>query len=678
MPELAATPWRPIRTELPAPALTTMLFTVVIVSALYFGREVLVPIALALLMSFALAPLVRLLQGWRIPRMFAVIFVVLIAFAAVFSLGALMVSQVNQLASDLPRYQSTLREKIQSLRGAAAGTGTLERASEVLQNLSSELDKPTASRSSTALPASPATSPARPIPVEVKQPDPGALQTLVALITPLIHPLATTGIVVIFVIFILMQRQDLRNRLVRLAGSQDLQRTTAALDDAGQRLSRLFLTQLGLNAAYGLVVGLGLWFIGVPSAPLWGMLAMILRFVPYIGAVISAIFPLILAAAVGPDWGMVLWTGALFLVLEPVVGQIIEPLLFGHSTGLSPVAVIASATFWTWLWGPVGLILATPLTICLVVLGRHVDRLSFLDVMLGDQPALSPAELVYQRMLARDPVEAAEQAQKFLKDKPLIAYYDEVLVEGLRLAQADAERGLLNDERMSHIRDAVAEIVDDLGGHEDKVEPVPQAGDNADSDAASSPLAQLDKAEEQSGPLERQLPEKWRTGKPVLCIPGLGLLDETIALMLAQLVERQGIGARAEQADALSMSRIFSLDTKDVALVCLCYVENVTSAQIRYAIRRLRRKAPNAFILVSLLGAADGVDDAVREFANVGLVKRSLAETVEKILEESSTLTKAPGKVESDLPSENTAVQNDRGNSFGIAREDAKQHAMIS
>ena len=678
MPELAATPWRPIRTELPAPALTTMLFTVVIVSALYFGREVLVPIALALLMSFALAPLVRLLQGWRIPRMFAVIFVVLIAFAAVFSLGALMVSQVNQLASDLPRYQSTLREKIQSLRGAAAGTGTLERASEVLQNLSSELDKPTASRSSTGLPASTGTSPARPIPVEVKQPDPGALQTLVALITPLIHPLATTGIVVIFVIFILMQRQDLRNRLVRLAGSQDLQRTTAALDDAGQRLSRLFLTQLGLNAAYGLVVGMGLWFIGVPSAPLWGMLAMILRFVPYIGAVISAIFPLILAAAVGPDWGMVLWTGALFLVLEPVVGQIIEPLLFGHSTGLSPVAVIASATFWTWLWGPVGLILATPLTICLVVLGRHVDRLSFLDVMLGDQPALSPAELVYQRMLARDPVEAAEQAQKFLKDKPLIAYYDEVLVEGLRLAQADAERGLLNDERMSHIRDAVAEIVDDLGGHEDKVEPVPQAGDNADSDAASSPLAQLDKAEEQSGPLERQLPEKWRTGKPVLCIPGLGLLDETIALMLAQLVERQGIGARAEQADALSMSRIFSLDTKDVALVCLCYVENVTSAQIRYAIRRLRRKAPNAFILVSLLGAADGVDDAVREFANVGLVKRSLAETVEKILEESSTLTKAPGKVESDLPSENTAVQNDRGNSFGIAREDAKQHAMIS
>jgi hypothetical protein len=544
--------------------------------------------------------------------------------------------------------------------------------------LSSELDKPAPSRPAIGVPNG-AGAPDKPIPVEVKQPDPGALQTLVALITPLIHPLATTGIVVIFVIFILMQKQDLRNRLVRLAGSQDLQRTTAALDDAGQRLSRLFLTQLGLNAAYGVVVGLALWFIGVPSAPLWGMLAMILRFVPYIGAIISAIFPLILAAAVGPDWTMALWTGALFLVLEPAVGQVIEPLLFGHSTGLSPVAVIASATFWTWLWGPVGLILATPLTICLVVLGRHVERLSFLDVMLGDKPALSPAELVYQRLLARDPVEAAEQAQKLLKHKPLVAYYDEVLVEGLRLAQADAERGLLDDDLKVRIRDAVAEIVDDLGDHKDKVAVAPEL---EDSDDATTPLAQLDQAEKSPSPPMQELLPQWRTPKPVLCIPGLGLLDETVALMVAQLVERQGIGARAEQADALSMARVFSLDTKEVALVCLCYVENATSAQVRYAVRRLRRKAPNAFILVALVGGTDNLDEqAVREFANVELVKRSLADTVEKILERSSASVKATGAVsgggESDSPSENAMVQNDRGNCFGIPREDLKTHAMI-
>src|SRR5207342_1633628 len=221
-------------------------------------------------------------------------------------------------------------EKIQSLRGAATGTGTLERASEVLQDLSRELDKPNRSTSISA-PATPDAS-NRPIPVEVKQPDPGALQTLVALISPLIHPLTTTGIVIIFVIFILMQSQDLRNKMIRLAGARDLQRTTAALDDAGQRLSRLFLTQLVLNAAFGLIIGAGLWIIGVPSAPLWGMLAMILRFVPYIGALISAIFPLILAAAVGPDWTMVFWTAALFLVVDPIVGHVIEPIFIGQST----------------------------------------------------------------------------------------------------------------------------------------------------------------------------------------------------------------------------------------------------------------------------------------------------------------------------------------------------------
>ena len=458
------------RLPVPGSALTTVLLAVVVVVALYFGREVLVPIALAVLMSFVLAPPVRRLQDWYVPRILAVLLVVLVAFAAIFSLGGLMVSQVNRLATDLPRYQATLREKIESLRGAAAGTGTLERASDVLRDLSKELDKPRGNMAPPTPLAIDASPSGKPIPVEVKQPDPGALQTLVSLISPLVYPLATTGIVIIFVIFILLQRQDLRNRLVRLAGSGDLQRTTAAMDDAGQRLSRLFLTQLALNAGFGLVIGTGLWFIGVPSAPLWGMLAMILRFIPYIGAVISAIFPLVLAAAVGPGWTMVLWTAALFLIVEPIVGQVVEPLLYGHSTGLSPVAVIASATFWTWLWGPIGLVLATPLTICLVVVGRHVDRLKFLDVMFGDRPALTPPELVYQRMLAGDPVEAAEQAQKFLKERPLIAYYEEVLIGGLKLAHADAKRGLLDDERLQRIRDATAEIVDDLSAHEDSLE----------------------------------------------------------------------------------------------------------------------------------------------------------------------------------------------------------------
>ena len=602
----------------------SILVGIAVVAALYFGREVLVPLALAVLLSFVLSPLERLLQRCYFPRSLAVIAVALVAFAAIFGLGALMVSQINELAKDLPHYQTTLAKKIESLRSAAAGSSTMERASEALHDLSTEIDKPKGNPSPSMRNGMEPNN--KPIPVEVRQPDLGALQMLTAFITPLIHPLATTGIVAIFVIFILLQHQDLRNRLVRLAGAQDLQRTTAAIDDAGERLSRLFLTQLGLNAGFGFVIGTGLWIIGVPSAPLWGILAMILRFVPYIGALISAIFPLILAAAAGPGWIMVLSTVALFLVVELVAGQIIEPLVYGHSAGLSPVAVIASATFWTWLWGPIGLILATPLTICLVVLGRHVDQLKFLDIMFGDEPPLKPAELIYQRMLARDPVEAAEQARAFLREKPLAAFYDDVLLEGLRLAQADAERGLLDEERTQGIRDAVAEIVDDLSGHEDKDEVILQ--DEAPK-LGESPLAQLDKIA--SRPKLGLLRERWRTEKPVLCIPGLGLLDEAAAMMIAQLLERQGIGARVEQADALSMSRISGWDTKGTAVVCLCYVGNASPAQIRYATRRTRRKNPDIAILVALLGDSEEItSQALSE--NTEFSQHSLRATIEKII----------------------------------------------
>lgn len=608
-----------------------LIFGIVIIASLYFGREVLVPIALAVLMSFVLAPPVRLLQGWRVPRSLAVVVVAAVAFAAIFSLGGLMVVEVNQLATDLPRYQSTLHEKIQNLRGATAVTGTLERASQVLQELNSELNRPKRS----APGSSPLTPPGGPssdsIQVEIAQPSSSALQTLGAIITSLVSPLTTSGIVVIFVIFILAQRQDLRNRLVRLAGSRDIQRTTAAFDDAAQRLSRLFLTQVALNAGFGLVVGAGLWIIGVPSAPLWGMLAMIFRFVPYIGPLISAIFPLILAAAAATGWAMVLWTAVLFVIVETIAGQLVEPLAYGHSSGLSPTAVITSATFWTWLWGPIGLILATPLTICLVVLGRHVDRLGFLTVILGDQPALMPAELVYQRMLAKDPVEASEQARMFLREKPLLAYYEDVLLEGLKLAAADAERGLLDPERTLLIRDAVAEIVDDLSDHKDSPEPVREAVTEA---GEHTPVDQINKAGEFLRDTTQELTQQKRNGKPVLCIPGLGLLDEALALIVTQLLERRGVGARAEEAGALSKSRISSWDTKDVALICLCYMETPTPAQIHYAVRRLRRKAPTAIIFIALIGGTSAVDDedVIRALVNVDLVKASLHATVERIL----------------------------------------------
>src|SRR6202521_2152569 len=441
---------------------------------LYFGREIIIPIALAILLSFVLAPLVGLLQRMRVPRGLAVVSVVVIAFALIFAMGSLLASQLTQLAGDLPRYQSTISEKIQLFRETTAGRGTLERASGMLKDLSKELDKPkdAASTLGTGTSLTPKTSaPLAPVPVEVRQPDPGALESLQSLISPLLHPLATTGIIVIFVIFILLQREDLRNRLIRLAGSHDLQRTTAALDDAAARLSRLFLIQLLLNGTFGIIIGTGLWVVGVPSAILWGILAAVLRFVPYIGAAIAAAFPLALAIAVDPTWSMLLWTLALFLVVEPIVSQVIEPMVYGQSTGLSPVAIVVSATFWTALWGPIGLVLATPLTVCLVVLGRHVERLEFLDVIFGDRPALSPSEMFYQRMLAGDPTEAAGKAEEFLKEKSLSSYFDEVALKGLQLAQVDAKRGTLDQARMTGIRDTITEFANDLSDQDDRLPP---------------------------------------------------------------------------------------------------------------------------------------------------------------------------------------------------------------
>ncbi|MFC7554050.1 AI-2E family transporter [Pseudoroseomonas wenyumeiae] len=253
--------------------------------------------------------------------------------------------------------------------------------------------------------------------MEVHQPQPTPLEMVKTYLSPVLSPLAHIGIILIVTIFVLLQREDLRDRLIRLFGSSDLHRTTVAMDDAAYRLSRYFLTQVAINASFGFIIGLGLMIIGLPSPILWGILAGLLRFVPYVGAILGALLPVALAAAVDPGWSMMIWTAALFLAIEPVIGHIIEPLAYGHSTGMSPVSVVLAAIFWSWIWGPIGLLLSTPLTLCLVVLGRHIDRLEFLDVILGDRPALTPVENFYQRTLAGDPDEAQEQAELLLKDR---------------------------------------------------------------------------------------------------------------------------------------------------------------------------------------------------------------------------------------------------------------------
>jgi predicted PurR-regulated permease PerM len=623
----------PAQIKLTQPRGTTLInmgVAALIIAGLYFGRDILVPVALAVLLSFVLAPFVSRLQSFRLPRVAAVLTVVILGFAIIFSLGGLMVTQASRLAEALPGYETTLRNKIETLRGiTGGGTGTLQRASEVLSDLKTELQSTKAGSPANTTVLQPSDS--KPIPVEVRQPDPGALSTLVAIIAPLISPLTTTGIVVIFVIFILLQRQDLRSRFVRLAGSDDMQRTTAALDEAGERLSRLFLTQIAFNAAFGVTIGIGLQLIGVPSAPLWGLVAMILRFVPYIGAFISAIFPLILAAAVGSGWEMLLLTMVLFVALELLAGQVLEPVIFGHSSGLSPVAIIVAASFWTWLWGPVGLVLATPLTICLVVVGRHVDRLQFLDIMLGDQPALTPPQLVYQRMLAGDPIEAAEQAREYLKAASLEDYYDSVLTGGLGLAAADDRLGHLDAERLDRITATVRDLVDDLDGHED-VRVV-----EAPSSDVVSPLASLVDAE--SDVDETTIPRVWQAPRSILCIPGFSKLDEAASIVLAQLLRRRGYGASAEQYDAMSVAKFFSLDLAGTELVCICYANRPSSAKLHYAVRRLTKKTKSAYVMALFLGPAA---DEWEKVPGLSAVTKTFATAIETIEQQAEQVHSAP------------------------------------
>jgi predicted PurR-regulated permease PerM len=555
---------------------------VVVVAVLYFTREILVPIALAVLLSFVLAPLVKFLQSLKIPRSLAVIGAVTSALAVALSLATMVMIEGNQLANDLPRYQSTLTDKIHNLRDAIGRAGLLN-ASSMLKTLDKELksqDGGEAPLTTPSLSQSPASR--IPIPVEVHQPDPGASETLVAMLTPLAVPFTTTGIVVIFLIFFLFQREDLRNRFIRLAGSDDLERTTAALDDAGRRLGKLFVTQLALNAVFGAVIGLGLAIIGVPSASLWGLLATILRFVPYIGAMLAAALPIALAAAVGSDWTMAIWTIALFAVVELVTGQIVEPLVCGRSAGLSPVAIVVAASFWTWLWGPLGLLLSTPLTLCLVVLARHVERLRFIDVLLGDQPALTPQQAAYQRMLTGDPIEAIEQARSFLKEGTIHDYYDQILLGALRLAQADAALGRLDDARLENIHQTVSEIIEDLAAHKGANKTV-----SRDAKTTKGRVVNIDAR---------------KFGKSVFCIPGLGRLDDCAALVVADTLKRQGISARTTGATT-------AIEADDAETICVCFLEDVSEARTDFTIRKLSRQAPSAQVVVCLLGQMPGSPD---------------------------------------------------------------------
>jgi predicted PurR-regulated permease PerM len=570
----------------PSTIVGTVVIGAVVIVALYFGRDVFVPMALAILLSFALAPAALLLRRCRFGRVPSVVAVVIVTFIAISGVGVLIGNQFSYLADNLPQYQYNITEKIHSLRGAATNGSLVQRITTMFRDLDKEISKPN-DKPADSGPRTPprAAQPQAAAPPEVHQPNLAPMQLAQEVVGPLLQPLATAAIVVVLLIFLLLQREDLRDRFIRLAGARDLRRTTEALDDAGHRLSRYLLMLTVINASFGLWIGTGLWLAGLPDAVLLGVLSALLRFIPYVGPIAAAAIAGAIAIAVDPGWSMLLYVLGLFAITEPIVGQTIEPWLYGRSTGLSGVAVVVAAAFWTLLWGPVGLLLSTPLTMCLVVLGRHVEHLEFLAVLLGDQPALAPEQSFYQRVLAGDPDEAAHQAEEFLKDRPLSAYYDQVAIKGLALAQLDVNRGVLDHGQRLMLKAAIDEIIDDLSGHADIS--MPSAEDEESVVTALAPV--LSSAELAPG---------WG-GSAVLCVAGRGPLDEASAAMLAQLLALHGINTRVVSHEAVSATGINELDVADVRMACICYLEPGSFGNARYLVRRLRRRSPKAEIIAA-------------------------------------------------------------------------------
>ncbi len=573
---------------------SALIVAAIIVAVLYIGQPILQPLVIAGLLAFILSPLIRRLRRWGLWRTPAVLLTVLSALAALVLVSTTIVVQITELANELPKYQTNLGEKVRALGGSSFTSSALNRASASLKDLEKQISRP-----------QDAATTAKPLPVEVHQPEPRGIEALFALVKPLMAPLATTGLVVLFLFFILLQREDIRDRFIRLAGSADLQRTTIALDDAAHRLSRFFLAQTLLNVSFGVVIGLGLWVIGIPNPALWGILAAVMRFVPYIGGFIAAFFPLLLATAIDPGWTMVALTAGLFLITEPLAGHVVEPILYGQHTGLSPVAVVVATLFWTMLWGPVGLLLATPLTVCLVVLGKHIKPLSFIEILLGDEPALEPEESFYQRLLAGDANEAADQAEQQLKKMALSDYYDAVPMKALLLAQIDAAHGKLPRETQTDIRDTVEEIVEDL---EEFADETPQPT-KSDTKKEAARKAEADKtgievvAEATQPPVpvlgRSQLRDAWQLPHPVLCIPSRSALDESACLLLAQLLEKHGVGAWVQPFAEVATPKTLRIAATNAPVVFLSYFGTESKpAPVRYLVRRLKRLMPDAKFMV--------------------------------------------------------------------------------
>lgn len=586
----------------------TVLILIGVAFLLRVGQEIFVPLALSLLLSFTLAPIVSFLRKRSVPKILAVILAVISAFCAIAVFSFIVATQVANLAENIPTYQRNIVSKVQVLAQAGSGSGVLEHLSKVVEKMGAEIQTRATESQDMAAPEVPVREP---MPVEIiSRTNP--LQTLGNLILPLISPFATAGLVIVLVVFMLLEREDLRDRFIRLVGLSDLHRTTAALQDAGKRVGKYLLMQLVVNALYALPITIGLWVLGIPNAILWGLLTLVLRFVPYIGPVIGMILPLFLALAIAPGWSLVAWVAALFVTTELISNNVVEPWLYGAHTGLSPLAIIVSAIFWSWLWGPIGLMLSTPLTVCLVVLGRHVPQFGFLDVLLGNEPVLELHEKLYQRLLAGDPNEATDNAEEYLKQEYLVDYYDKVGLPALLLGEMDRQRGVMSESQIELFSSSSLMLVDNLSDIADEEE------NEEETEATEGLITSVD---------EIDLPDG--RGQSVLCIGGRGAIDDAASAMLAQIIEIQGATVSSASYGDLAgrASQKLSLDGIDTAVVS--FLNGNSKSHARQIIRRLKRIKP-AMRVGILIPTANGQIYAQIDAADISadFITTSLNEAV--------------------------------------------------
>ncbi len=563
------------------PIAVGLLSTALIIAGLYFGRQILVPLALAFFLGFVLDPFVVRLKRLGIPRPVAVVGVVSLALAAVVGSGFLLTQQARSVSAQLPTYRSNIQHKLRDFRATLSGPGIFDGAVTTFDAVRQVAEEQAGTSGPTRRRAEPQL-------VRVQEAPASPLDRASRWLGAVGGPLTQAGIVLVFVVVILLDRQDLRDRLLRLLGG-NLHRTTDALDEAGHRISKYLLMQLVVNATYGIPMAIGLWFIGVPGAVLWGALAAVMRFVPYLGPMISAVFPLVLAFAVDPGWDMLLWTGALILFLELVSNNLVEPWLYGASTGLSAMSVIVAATFWALLWGPVGLVISTPLTVCLLVIGRHLPQLRFFAVALGSQPVLDPATRIYQRLLAGDVEEAIELSLEQVQSVGLTPFYGDVGIPMLRIASADHDRVATAAHRL-RIVDGAERVINELG----------------DGSAASA------------------------TGSPqVICLGAKWELDVLAARMLAHALAEAGVSAEVQSIDPAAADFVTQLDLRGARIVCLSHFSPTPGTRIRYLCRHLRRHWPDLKIVAALWNAPPDLLDAANA-RSIGV--DDLAPTFEEVI----------------------------------------------